>query len=479
MHKKHRNDWLRIALTPWCGLMLCVFVMGLWPSAGLAQVPAPSDTGDVIVLQEDQSRQEGEAALSALVARYHEVQQYQATMKYTADQKTGRWVYKQEGEIYVAFDRARGMLKIDRPDMVMLVKEGKMYLENTGFWGDRYLVMEMEGDLNYQALMRYAQVRGVPILSQVPYCVDVAFLLSDEPVSELAEYMVSEVKKMAVKGKADVTVLHLPMVGEDLLLRVDEKTGLLRQVRFEADMFEQRKSQFRSDSYLYKDVRVNQPMDEDMFAFVTEGRVGFSSLEALWANMEGKEAPAEPKKQGLVEKEAREKAPDFELKDLEGEPVRLADLYEAHEIVVLDFWATWCPPCQQALPGMQAFADASKDKGVKVVAVNVAEQSWEAAGYWEDAGYSMDVLLDEQGEVFGVFNPKGTLPHTVVIYQGEVAGELAGFRQGQEEQLGAMVETLKRASEEVEKAGSLEAAKSTSDEAVVGGEEVETPEAPF
>ena len=63
-----------------------------------------------------------------------------------------------------------------------------------------------------------------------------------------------------------------------------------------------------------------------------------------------------------------ELAPDFELETLDGETVKLSD-YKGQR-VMLNFWATWCPPCRAEMPDMQKFQE---DKDVQILAVNLLE----------------------------------------------------------------------------------------------------------
>ena len=62
-------------------------------------------------------------------------------------------------------------------------------------------------------------------------------------------------------------------------------------------------------------------------------------------------------------------APDFSARDLAGKPVSLADL--RGEVVLLNIWATWCPPCRDEMPSMQRLHDELAPEGLKVVAVSV------------------------------------------------------------------------------------------------------------
>lgn len=85
-------------------------------------------------------------------------------------------------------------------------------------------------------------------------------------------------------------------------------------------------------------------------------------------------------------------APDFTLEDLDGNPVRLAD--QQGQVVLVNFWATWCGPCRLEMPELQARYDALKDQGFTVLAVNLDEPREDAALFAQDLSLSFPVLLD-------------------------------------------------------------------------------------
>lgn len=62
-------------------------------------------------------------------------------------------------------------------------------------------------------------------------------------------------------------------------------------------------------------------------------------------------------------------APDFALQDLSGKNVRLSDL--KGKVVLVEFWATWCPPCREAIPEMEKLHKAYRDKGLVVLGISV------------------------------------------------------------------------------------------------------------
>jgi cytochrome c biogenesis protein CcmG/thiol:disulfide interchange protein DsbE len=71
----------------------------------------------------------------------------------------------------------------------------------------------------------------------------------------------------------------------------------------------------------------------------------------------------------------RKPAPDFTLKDTDGKTVHLSD-YKG-KVVLLDFWATWCPPCKVEIPWFMEMQRKEKDKGLEVLGVAMDDNGWE------------------------------------------------------------------------------------------------------
>jgi peroxiredoxin len=82
---------------------------------------------------------------------------------------------------------------------------------------------------------------------------------------------------------------------------------------------------------------------------------------------------------GCTRKEAKKAkevaAPEFTLEDLSGRNVRLADL--KGKIVLLEFWATWCPPCREAIPGIERLYETYKDRGLAVLGISMDDGDWD------------------------------------------------------------------------------------------------------
>ncbi|NMD70483.1 TlpA family protein disulfide reductase [Bacillus sp. DNRA2] len=87
--------------------------------------------------------------------------------------------------------------------------------------------------------------------------------------------------------------------------------------------------------------------------------------------------------------------PDFELKTLAGDTVKLSD-YKGKK-VMLNFWATWCPPCKAEMPDMEKFYEGNKDR-VEILAVNM-DTTNDVEGFAKEYGITFPILLDEKNEV--------------------------------------------------------------------------------
>lgn len=90
-------------------------------------------------------------------------------------------------------------------------------------------------------------------------------------------------------------------------------------------------------------------------------------------------------------------APDFALADLEGREVRLSDL--RGEVVLVNIWATWCPPCRAEMPLIEATYAEHRGSGFTVLAVSQGEAAEVVRAYIQAGGLSFPVLLDSGGEV--------------------------------------------------------------------------------
>lgn len=105
-------------------------------------------------------------------------------------------------------------------------------------------------------------------------------------------------------------------------------------------------------------------------------------------------------------------AADFELPSLDGDPVRLTDF--RGRPVILNFWATWCPPCRAEMPALQNVANRYRDAGLVVLLVNEGEDAATIRGFLTDIGVDLPVALDRDGAVGSTYRVRG-LPTTVFV----------------------------------------------------------------
>lgn len=93
--------------------------------------------------------------------------------------------------------------------------------------------------------------------------------------------------------------------------------------------------------------------------------------------------------------EQNQTAYDFTLQDLEGSEISLSDF--KGNGVVLNFWATYCPPCEKEMPYLNNVYQEYKEKGIKILAVNAKEPRIIVSPYVEEKNLSFPILLDRTG----------------------------------------------------------------------------------
>lgn len=131
-------------------------------------------------------------------------------------------------------------------------------------------------------------------------------------------------------------------------------------------------------------------------------------------------------------------APDFELKTPEGKSVSLKSL--RGNVVVLDFWATWCGPCKLAMPGVQKLQDRYKDKPVKVIGISCWERKTaDPDQYMKDKGYTYGLLLGGN-EVADLYKLDGLPTFYVINSAGKVVYASTGFLRDKEEEISRIID---------------------------------------
>jgi thiol-disulfide isomerase/thioredoxin len=130
---------------------------------------------------------------------------------------------------------------------------------------------------------------------------------------------------------------------------------------------------------------------------------------------------------GLIAVGDRPPAPQLSGTTLEGEPLDVAD-YRG-KVVVLNFWASWCPPCRAEAPNLVEVAQATKASGVEFIGVNVKNARDEALAFERKQGVPYPSLHDQPGILLTRFRTLvPQVPPTTLILdrQGRIAGRFIG-----------------------------------------------------
>ena len=136
-----------------------------------------------------------------------------------------------------------------------------------------------------------------------------------------------------------------------------------------------------------------------------------------------------------------DRAPDFALRSLEGSNLRLSE-YRS-EVVVLNFWATWCGKCRDALPVLNALYQQYQSEGLQVFAVGVDGKSQKAIEFAADARVSFPVMTDNENKTVSRMYDLGSMPLTLIIdREGNVRHIHEGFKKNSGAKIAAEVATL-------------------------------------
>lgn len=127
---------------------------------------------------------------------------------------------------------------------------------------------------------------------------------------------------------------------------------------------------------------------------------------------------------------AAEPAPDFTLQSSTGENVRLAE--QRGKVVMLNFWASWCGPCRQEMPLLDAMHKRYGPAGFQLYGVNVEEDNTDAKKLIKELGVSLHVLYDPESKASTLYKVDA-MPTTVMIdKKGQIRFVNRGYKPGDE-----------------------------------------------
>lgn len=140
--------------------------------------------------------------------------------------------------------------------------------------------------------------------------------------------------------------------------------------------------------------------------------------------------------------ELNKPAPDFTLKSMSGENVKLSEL--RGNVVMINFWASWCGPCRQEMPLLDEFYKKYSKLGFVLLGVNVEEDSSKAANYLKEVPVSFPILYDNTNEVSKMYDIDA-MPSTVLVDRnGNMRFLHRGYKPGDENEYKKLMKKLMR-----------------------------------
>jgi peroxiredoxin len=131
----------------------------------------------------------------------------------------------------------------------------------------------------------------------------------------------------------------------------------------------------------------------------------------------------------------RPAAPDFALKDIDGKLRQLSE--NRGKVVLVNFWATWCPPCRREMPSMQRAWKQLKGENFEMLAINVGEDEDTIFGFTFSTGVELTfpILLDRDAQVIKAW-PVIALPTSFIVDpQGRIVYRAVGGREWDDPEL--------------------------------------------
>ena len=129
---------------------------------------------------------------------------------------------------------------------------------------------------------------------------------------------------------------------------------------------------------------------------------------------------------------------DFELSTIDGQSERLSEHLAKNEVVLLDFWATFCEPCLAGMPHLDRLYRAHHAEGLVVlgIAIDGPDSVARVKTTVAKLGVSFPILLDQETRVVALYNPKSSAPYSVLIGRdGRIRKKQEGYSTGSGELL--------------------------------------------
>ncbi len=133
-------------------------------------------------------------------------------------------------------------------------------------------------------------------------------------------------------------------------------------------------------------------------------------------------------------------APDIQLPDEHGKPVQLGDL--RGNVVFINFWATWCPPCVHEMPMMDQLLKTRKDQAFRLLAVNMQESQNDVAQFMKKKDFQFPALVDSEGVATASYQVRGLPASYLIDCSGQLLGSVTGILLWTSPPTAALLDTL-------------------------------------
>lgn len=137
---------------------------------------------------------------------------------------------------------------------------------------------------------------------------------------------------------------------------------------------------------------------------------------------------------------AAQPAPNLTLKTLDNSDLKISDL--KGEVVYVDFWATWCPPCRQSFPWMEEMHQRYSDLGFKVVAISLDNKRDVIDQFLKTMKTSFVIAHDPAGDSANAFKVKGMPSSYLIDRKGNIHMSHMGFNDRDKEKLESQIKDL-------------------------------------
>ena len=117
-------------------------------------------------------------------------------------------------------------------------------------------------------------------------------------------------------------------------------------------------------------------------------------------------------------------APELTLETLDGDSITLSDLNG--KVVMIDFWASWCPPCRQEAPGLAQVYKEYQDKGVEFIGISIWDRLSDAQDYVQLFGITYPSGLDTEGAILVDYGVRGIPEKFFINPQGQLVAKFIG-----------------------------------------------------